>query len=399
MSRGPRGSRRGARAAVGGLAGSLLGVVLAVARSCPAEPVRVALAEAAGMVEVGVAEGATVRDAIARRVLFTVPGPRLLRVEPAGGALALVWGPGAPQRRRLPADTLRLDGDRGPLRVGGREYTGAVEVWAQGDTLLVVNELGLEDYVAGTVRAEVPERWPREALRALAVAARTYAVYHQQRNPSRAYHLVAGSQHQHFAGRVEPGTPAWEAARTTAGQVLTWQGTVFPAFYHSDSGGFTEPAHLVFPPEGVPPLPGVRDEYSLGSPYERWVVTLPLAALEARLRRGGVEVGPVTGLTVLERTASLRVAWIAVEHAGGRAVLRGTDFRRLVGHDVLRSTLFVPIAGPDGVVRFEGRGWGHGVGMSQFGARGMAEQGYEYVRILAHYYPGAALRTLASWPR
>jgi stage II sporulation protein D len=204
---------------------------------------------------------------------------------------------------------------------------------------------------------------------------------------------VASNQDQNFAGWAMEGSPAREAARTTAGQVLTWQGRVFPTFYHSDSGGFTEPARSVFSGDGVPPLEGVRDEFSMESPNYTWTVTFPLTVIGERLRRGGIEVGQVIRLTVLERSPSFRVAQLAVEHSRGTATLRGADFRRLIGYDALKSTLFVPVA-QDGLVRFEGRGWGHGVGLSQFGAKGMADRGYAYPQILGHYYPGTVLATL-----
>ena len=356
-----------------------------------AEPIRVALGDGLRAVEVAAADLVTVLDAGGRRPLFGIPGGRVIRIVATAGGLEVGWG-GA-DRRRLAMAGVRLETRRAPWRVGTREYGGAVEVWRNGEGLLLVNELPLEEYVAGTVRAEAPERWPAEALRALAVVARTYAVFHQQRNGSKPYHLVAGSQHQNYSGRVGEGSPAWEAARATAGQVLTWQGTVFPAFYHSDSGGFTEPPQAVFSGDGIPPLPGVRDEFSIDSPNYTWAVTLPLSVIAERLRQGGVDVGGITGFVVLERSASFRVLRLAVEHSRGTATFKGTDFRRLVGYDVVKSTLFVPVL-VDGAARFEGRGWGHGVGLSQYGAKGMAERGYPYGQILAHYYPGTTPATL-----
>lgn len=359
----------------------------AAAPAVALEPVRVALADGLAAVELGAADAVQVRDAASGRMLFVLPGPRVLRVVPAGPGLDVAGG------RRVDLPGLRLEARRGPLRLGVRDYGGAIEVWRQGEGLLVVNELPMEEYVAGTVRAEVSERWPAEALRALAVAARTYAVFQQVRSAGRAYHVVAGSQDQQFAGLAPEDSPAREAGRGTAGQVLTWQGRVFPTFYHSDSGGFTEAPQAVFSGDGVPPLPGVRDEFSLDSPNYSWVVAIPLGVMGERLRRGGVDVGQVRRLAVLERSRSFRVARLAVEHSRGTTVLRGADFRRLMGYDALKSTLFVPVA-HDGVVRFEGRGWGHGVGLSQFGAKGMAERGYRYPQILEHYYPGTALTTL-----
>jgi stage II sporulation protein D len=357
-----------------------------------AEPVRVSLGDGLRVVEIAAADTATALDATTRRPLFGIPGGRRIRLAPTGAGLEVIWGAAAPDRRQLGMAGLRLETRRSTFGFGTREYGGALEIWRSGDSLLVVNELPLEEYVAGTVRAEASDRWPAEALRAMAVVARTYVVFHQQKNGTRPYHLSAGSQHQNFAGRVADG-PAWEAARTTAGQILTWQGVVFPAFYHSDSGGFTEPPQLVFSGDGIPPLPGVRDEYSLDSPNYAWAITLPLSVVGERLRQGGLDVGEVTRLSVLERSASFRVMRLAVEHSRGTTIVKGTDFRRLVGYDVLKSTVFVPTV-QDGAVRFEGRGWGHGAGLSQFGAKGMADRGYAYREILAHYYPGTALSSL-----
>jgi stage II sporulation protein D len=368
-------------------------VLLSAAPAGAAGPVRVALGDALRAVEVGAAGPVSLADAQSGRTLFGIPGGRVIRVTPSGGALDVAWGPSPGERRRVGAPGVRLLARRGLLRVGARDYSGTVEAWRGPDGLLLVNELPLEEYVAGTVRAEASEKWPAESLRAMAVVARTFGVFLQQRNAGKPYHLFASSLHQNYAGRVEAGAPAAEAARATAGQVLTWQGSVFPTFYHSDSGGFTEPPQLVFSGDGIPPLPGVRDEFAVESPNYSWAVTLPLTAIGARLRQGGLELGDVTSLTVVERSSSLRALRVAVEHSRGTATLKGTDFRRLVGYDVLKSTLFVPVV-QDGSVRFEGRGWGHGAGLSQFGAKGMADRGYTYREILAHYYPGTALRTL-----
>jgi stage II sporulation protein D len=370
--------------------GLLAAVVLAgVAGASPAlalQPVRIALAEGVRHVELGAADSVLVRDPTGGRILFTVSGPRLVRIVPSGPGLDVVGG------RRVDLSGLRFEARRGPLRFGPRDYGGAVEVWRQGESLVVVNDLPMEEYVAGTVRAEASERWPAEALRALAVVARTYAVFLQARNAGRLYHLVAGSQDQQFAGLAPEGSPARDAARATAGQVLTWEGQVFPTFYHSDSGGVTEAPQSVFSGEGIPPLAGVRDEFSLQSPNSSWAVTIPLSVIGERLRQGGLDVGQVSGVTILERSPSFRVVRLAVEHSRGTTTLRGADFRRLMGYDAVKSTLFVPVT-QDGVVRFEGRGWGHGVGLSQFGAKGMAERGYRYPQILEHYYPGTALTT------
>lgn len=294
--------------------------------------------------------------------------------------------------RQAPAFRLRSDS---PIRLGGREYGPVVELVRNGGGLAVVVETGLEDYLAGVLLGEVGEQWPAEALRAQAVAARTYAAYHRLQNAGRPWHLLATTAHQVYAGLAAPGSPVREAVRATAGRVLRLDGELFPAFYHADSGGYTEEPHRVFTTNGLPPLTAVVCPFSAASPHARWTLDVPLADLGQALRRHGVQVGTVTSIEVTERTPSLRAAAVTVRGTQATARLRGNDFRRMVGYDTLRSTLFAVVVDA-AAARFAGRGWGHGVGLCQWGARAMAEQGYTAGQILSFYYPRAVLGALEA---
>jgi len=291
-----------------------------------------------------------------------------------------------------PAAALRLRSLR-PIRVGGREYPATVEVVRMPGGMAIVNELPLEEYLAGVVRAEAGERWPVEALRAVAIAARTYAAYHRQLNAGKAYHIVASTAHQQYAGRVAAGSPAWGAVLDTSGQVLRWEGELFTAFYHTESGGYTEDPRTVFAAPNMPALRPVVCPFSAGSPHFYWNLDLRLADLGELLRRNGIDVGAVTAIEVAERTPSLRAVAVALRGTRGAVRLRGNDFRRIVGYDTLKSTLFA-VAVDGTTARFSGRGYGHGVGLCQWGAKGMAEQGYTARQILEYYYPGAVLGLL-----
>ena len=308
--------------------------------------------------------------------------PTWLRATARGGAIEV-------QGRS--ARGVRLTPERGGfLRVNKREYPGALEILPSGDGLLVVNELSLEDYLAGAVKAEAGDRMPIEMLKAQAVVARTYAGYHRRLNEGKVYHLVASTAHQQYVGRVPTDSPAWAAVRETRGQVMLWQGALFPAFYHTDSGGYTEDPRVVFSTANMPPLKPVRVEFSSDSPHHEWRLDLPLAELASLLLKQGISVGRIVALEVLERSTSLRVSYIAVRGLKGTTTLRGNDLRRLVGYDTLKSTLFaVAVVGP--VARFVGRGYGHGVGLDQWRAKTMADLGYDARQILEYYYPGAVL--------
>jgi stage II sporulation protein D len=290
--------------------------------------------------------------------------------------------------RRGLAFRLRSDG---LITANGREYAGGLDVLRAGHTgLLLVNELPLEDYVAGVVRAEMGDRWPSEALRAQAVVARTYAAYHRMIGAGKPYHILSTTAHQQYAGRPPVTSAAWDAARDTAGVVLRWEGELFPAFYHTESGGFTEDPRTVFAARNMPALRPVRCPFSAGGPHYYWNLDLRLSEVGDLLRRSEIDVGTPTAIHVSERTPSLRAMWVTVRGTRSTARLRGNDFRRLLGYDRFKSTLFaVALDGP--WARFSGRGYGHGVGLCQWGAKGMAEQGHAAPRILAHYYPGATL--------
>lgn len=384
MSRVTPRTRRGWRLAAGLLAVVVLPAVPAGSEAQPT--IRVAVVEALAPVEL---RGAGIE------VVPLADDGRCPRCAAPGWRADVV-------RARIRGDVVEVEGrlapgfrlqSPSPVRLDGREYPPPLELLRQGPALVVVNELPLERYVVGVLRAEVGERWPPEALRAQAVAIRTYAAYHRMLNAGKPFHLVASTAHQLYAGRVPPGSTAWAAVEETAGQVLLWEGALFPAFYHAESGGYTEDPRLVFAARNMPALRPVVCPFSAGSPHYAWTLELRLSDLGELLRRHGVDVGRVTGLEVAERSPSLRALSVVVRGTRDVARVRGSDFRRMVGYDTLRSTLFAVTVSGD-TAYFAGRGYGHGVGLCQWGARGMAEQGYSARQILEFYYPGATLGTL-----
>ena len=365
----------------------LLGALVAVASATSdSGTIRVAIVESARTVEL---RGADI--VVSETGGCESCGPRswrtdVVRVAATGGAIEIDG-----QR----ASGFRLASDR-PIRLNGREYAGRLDVLRNGDgALVVVNDLPLEEYLVGVLRAESNERWPQEALRAQAIASRTYAAYHRLLNAAKPYHVVASTAHQQFAGRVAASSPVWVAVQETTGQVLRWEGELFPAFYHSNSGGYTEDPRTVFAARNMPALRSVVCPLAAGSPHFQWTLDIRLDDLTDLLRRGNVGVGAVRGIEVTERTASLRATVVTVSGTTAIQRLRGNDFRRIVGYDTLKSTLFA-VAVDGEVARFSGRGYGHGVGMCQWGAKGMADQGASAWQILTFYYPGATLATLVG---
>ena len=357
--------------------------------------VPVAAAPGSGAIRVAILEGARAVELRGDDIVVTETGgceacaaqswrADVVRASVSAGAVEI-------DGRRAPG--FRLTSDR-VIRLNGREYEGRLDLLRNADgALAVVNEVPLEDYLVGVLLAESNGRWPREALRAQAIASRTYAAYHRLINAAKPYHIVASTAHQQFAGRVVSASPVWTAVQETTGEVLRWEGELFPAFYHADSGGYTEDPRTVFAARNLPGLRPVVCPFSTGSPHFSWTLDLSLADVSEMLRRHQVGVGTVQSIEVSERTTALRATVVTVHGSSGVTRLRGNDFRRIVGYDTLKSTLFA-VAVDGEVARFAGRGYGHGVGMCQWGAKGMAEQGSTARQILDFYYPGAVLGSL-----
>jgi stage II sporulation protein D len=284
------------------------------------------------------------------------------------------------------------------FRIGDRRYAGGIEIERDGDGLRVINALGLEAYLRGVVGGEMPASWEVEALKAQAVAARTYAVARRRdaRVAGAPFDLLDDTRSQVYGG-VPSGSFAdriSEAVSSTAGQVLGFRGKAFTAYFHSTCGGHTESAERIFGTDrGIGPLEGAPCGFCEGSPTYRWEARLPRAEVEAAL---GVE--GIRSVRAVDPGPSGRCLEVTVEGAGGEKVLSSMEFRRLLGYAVLKSTAFTAEFEGDDVL-FRGTGFGHGVGMCQWGARGMARAGRNAEAILQRYYPGASIGTMEASQR
>jgi len=277
----------------------------------------------------------------------------------------------------------------GPWSVAERRLRGRIVVRAEKDRIQILNHVGLEDYVASTVGGEMSAGWPREALRAQAVATRTYLLHQAAEARDRPWQVRATTASQVYRG-IEAETPETRAAaRETRGEVLTHGGEPILAVFHSTAGGRTAGAGEVWG-EDRPYLRTVEVEDEVDAPHTYWRSEHSPAQLEGILEAAGIGVGRLEALEVVERTPSGRVARLRVSGSAGRIVLGGRDTRALIGPLQLRSTLF-EIRRTERGFAFVGSGHGHGVGMSQWGARALAAEGLSHPRILATFYPGARL--------
>lgn len=326
---------------------------------------------------------------------------------------------------RLVRGTVRLVPVGGqPTAIAGLgSYLGQIKLTAASDGIVVANRLPLERYLLGL--AEVPPDWPAEALKAQAIAARTYALNTLDRPPAGAaatygFDICASVECQVFSGAEvlqQSDGQRWEdAVRATAGEAILYEGRPILARYHSVSGGQTFDNEQIFPTEGsYPYLKGVSSTTEEASPLDRWSVAFTVGDLQQILERSGrwsPAQGRLQGAQTVASRADLHYPDVLLHGKKLRLRMTAEDLRVIVREHApeafpgkypsiglttsgrLPETLpsnRLSIGTQDGVVRVQGRGWGHGVGMSQWGAHGLALQGAPYAEILGHYYTGVSL--------
>ncbi len=281
------------------------------------------------------------------------------------------------------------------LYVGIRPYRGIIELRSSSTgRMTVINELPLEEYLYGVIRMEMDPQWPSETLKAQAVAARTLALYSLRRFQSEGYDVRASTDSQVYGGVLAEAPRATAAVDETRGTVMTYQGRLIFSAYHSDSGGHTESSEYVWGGT-YPYLRGVPDPFTIDAAGHEWVNRIELAMLEDRLRRAGKSVSGVNAIESVAFSPSGRVLSVQFLTSRGRVDVRATELRAVLGAEFLRSTLFSVrvLPGDVPIVEFAGRGSGHGVGMSQWGARGQGLQGRNYLEILRYYYADVTIES------
>ncbi|MFN9660685.1 MAG: SpoIID/LytB domain-containing protein [Cyanobacteriota bacterium] len=391
--------------------------------------------------------GLRLRDQEDRLLLEVEPG-RQLRVSRSGASLTLEpladarpasspEGPDSVTPRQIPLQELRLEpiDGRGLLVLKQRRYRGTLLLRTRGEGLQAINRLPLESYLTGVVGSEMPNSWPQAALQAQAVASRTYAL--QQLRPAAPYDLKATVASQVYKGVESESPSVREAVATTRAQVLMHGERLINAVFHSSSGGVTENSGDLWSRQ-LPYLVSVPDEADALSPASRWEKTFTPEAL----RQAFQEIGGAITIQPLDISKTGRLRRAKVVGPAGELVLTGSALRERLG---LRSTLvrfrfepagrapaaeamvpalrppppldqqdsqdtsataeapspFTPFSSAPGflipapALRLvaEGRGYGHGVGMSQWGAYALALRGKSHEDILRHYYRGAVLRS------
>lgn len=374
--------------------------------------VRIALAAGAATGKMGVTGAWRSYEAGGKRPIAGGSGAESWSVSRNGGRVRMDRG-GAATTHEGPV-VIRPTANASFVTWNGKRYRGELLISATDSGLLVVNRVALESYLRGVVPLEIGNRTAAEhaAVEAQAVAARSYSYLHF--TPTRAYDMMSTVQDQVYGG-VDAEKPVSDAAvAATDAMVVMFAGQVINTPYHSTCGGSTAAVHEVWYKEPDQPylrpvsdrIPGTNSFYCDVSPKFRWTSAFTNASLRSVLEKylslytnaPKGSLGRVTGVYEEGRTESDRVRALRIVTDRGSYTLRGNDIRfvlRSPDGAILNSTYFTAEAsiasGEVSGLTLRGGGYGHGIGMCQWGAIGRARAGQDYRTILSTYYPGTTI--------
>ena len=345
-------------------------------------------------------------------VSFRLTPGQQVTLRPEGMAVVVEEGQGPVRFENLTFVSLTPDRF---VTVNGKAYRGIVEAYQRNGGLYLVNRLPVDAYLQGVVSAEMGRRAPNEAaaLAAQAIVSRTYALSNRGRFGTLGYDVGGGISDQAYGGVGSETPQGNEAVRRTRGALLTYRGQPIKVFFHSTCGFATAAPEEAFRTVGSEPyLRSVSDRRERGgyycdiSPRFRWQVGWDAATLTGILRRAApaqlgidsAQIDQIRDIRVARTGPSGRVTEVRVSVGGGEIPVYGPDLRvvfRTPAGDPLGSTAFQLRTGSSAAgsltITAAGAGWGHGVGMCQWGAVGRAREGQSAEAIVTTYFPGAVL--------
>jgi stage II sporulation protein D len=285
--------------------------------------------------------------------------------------------------------SIKISFEKEYFEFNGKTYRGKAIIKNQAGKIKIINTLDIESYLLGVVPCEFGRK-ELEALKAGAVAARSYALFHL--SPSRDYDVASTESDQVYGGKLEETKLAARACKETYGLICTYHNKPIDARYSSTCGGRTESARAVWGKD-YPYLRSVSCPYCEISPHYRWrlkynkknFVKMVEQKLSAVLMKN---VNPIRSIKIKKRDKSGRVSEIEVKTTRRRYTISGEQIRDILG---LKSRWFnIRITGSNVII--DGRGYGHGVGLCAYGAIGMAKKGYNFQSILRYYYRGVSIK-------
>ncbi|MEK7813424.1 MAG: SpoIID/LytB domain-containing protein [Candidatus Desantisbacteria bacterium] len=323
-------------------------------------------------------------DMHTNQVILTTYGWRNYRIEAENGGLA-VEGVGT---FHGPIILVPMSNAFG--KVDNKAYRGKLEISrTNGARILVVNIIDLEQYLYGVVKCEMSDSFPIEALKAQAIIARTFALSNLKKHQDKGYHLCPLVCCQVYNGVSAESKITTESVDKTRSLVLSYENNLARTFYHSCCGGKTAP--FIWKENSETPYLQSKNcpfcKHPRNSSYS-WTQRVSFYEIQKAF-----STGEIASVLIKEHDESSRAKTILICHSEGNSIINANKFRTVLGYTRVKSTMFTLHNDGQGVV-LNGTGYGHGVGLCQWGARGMAEAGYDFKEILGFYYSGVCLQKI-----
>lgn len=270
-------------------------------------------------------------------------------------------------------------------------YSGKIYILPAKNAFHLVEHAPLETYLYGVLPYEMSYTWPLEALKAQAVAARTYTLKTLEGVKNQNFDVYSDVRSQMYKGGGKQYDSVKKAVDQTRGQVLTYEDKLFFTYYHANCGGATDDVRSWnFGAKSIKPLSGASCKYDSHSKSYKWAMNVARHKVESYAKSVGL-TGALKSIKISRKTDTGRATNLIIKTAKGSKTVPCGRFRLATG---IRSCKITKLDVRKNDVRFEGKGYGHGIGMCQDGANGMAKDGKNYRKILKNYYPGAEIKTL-----
>ena len=275
------------------------------------------------------------------------------------------------------------------LSINGITYRGDIQITETGKGLDVINKVELEGYLKGVLPKEAHSFWPFAALKAQAIASRSFAAAEALRHRKDDYDLTADTFSQVYGGSSAERWRTNKAVDATRGKVMEYEGKVLPGYFHSCCGGHTENILKVWG-VSIKPLLGVKCPWCRWTPHFRWQVRIPTKSILERLNNAGYYVKKIDDIKEGPRDDSGRLEYVSVRSGNQWNEIPVGHFSSAIGRRDIKSSNFKVKKYPRFYL-FSGYGWGHGVGMCQWGAFGLALRWKSEKGIIEQYYPGVKI--------
>lgn len=271
------------------------------------------------------------------------------------------------------------------ILIAKRAYRGNIEINIENGQILAINTIDIEEYLYGVIKMEIDTKWPYETVKAQAIVARTFVYKNLGKHRDSGFDLCDGVHCQVYAGINVEDEWAIMAVNETKGELLYYGDSLASVYYHSVCGGRTgNSLHTWKGGKSIPYLSGIICPYCRNAPHYNWKASLNISDIERRLSIGR--------LYSIRKYPGQGRAWkVFIRHSKGEEEILTSQFRRLFGENLIKSTFFDIEQKNDSIV-FTGRGYGHGVGLCQWGAKEMGRLGFSYSEILSFYFPGCEIK-------